>query len=86
MKAGIDNEYVNMIIEQEVSSKSPVILAGFPGIGLVGNIVATQIASELKMTQMELSNLAYFRLLPCSLMDSRTPQSESTKILKTTSS
>ena len=52
MKAGIDNEYVNMIIEQEVSSKSPVILAGFPGIGLVGNIVATQIASELKMTQI----------------------------------
>ena len=41
-----------MIIEQEVSSKSPVILAGFPGIGLVGNIVATQIASELKMTQI----------------------------------
>jgi len=52
MKAGIDNEYVNMIIEQEVSSKSPVILAGFPGIGLVGNIVATQISSELKMTQI----------------------------------
>jgi len=52
MKAGTDNEYVNMIIEREVSSKSPVILAGFPGIGLVGNIVATQIASELKMTQI----------------------------------
>ncbi|HYC20694.1 MAG TPA: proteasome assembly chaperone family protein [Candidatus Bathyarchaeia archaeon] len=52
MKAGTDYEYVNMIIEQEVSSKSPVILAGFPGIGLVGNIVATQIASELKMTQI----------------------------------
>jgi uncharacterized protein len=52
MKAGTDSEYVNMIIEQEVSSKSPVILAGFPGIGLVGNIVATQIASELKMTQI----------------------------------
>jgi uncharacterized protein len=52
MKAGTDNEYVNMIIEQEVSSKSPIILAGFPGIGLVGNIVATQIAAELKMTQI----------------------------------
>jgi len=52
MKAGTDNEYVDMIIEQEVSSKSPVILAGFPGIGLVGNIVATQIAAELKMTQI----------------------------------
>jgi uncharacterized protein len=52
MKAGTDTEYVDMIIEQEVSSKSPVILAGFPGIGLVGNIVATQIAAELKMTQI----------------------------------
>ena len=53
MKAGTtDNEYVNMIIEEEVSSKNPVILEGFPGIGLVGNIVATQIASELKMKQI----------------------------------
>ena len=53
MKAGTtDNEYVNMVIEEEVSSKSPVILEGFPGIGLVGNIVATQIASELKMKQI----------------------------------
>ena len=53
MKAGTtDNEYVNMIIEEEVSSKNPVILEGFPGIGLVGNIVATQIAAELKMTQI----------------------------------
>jgi uncharacterized protein len=53
MKAGTtDNEYVNIIIEEEVSSKNPVILEGFPGIGLVGNIVATQIASELKMKQI----------------------------------
>ena len=53
MKAGTtDNEYVNIVIEEEVSSKNPVILEGFPGIGLVGNIVATQIASELKMNQI----------------------------------
>jgi uncharacterized protein len=53
MKSGTtDNEYVNMIIEEEVSSKNPTILEGFPGIGLVGNIVATQIASELKMKQI----------------------------------
>jgi len=50
MKAGtIDNEYVNLIIEEKVRSKNPVILEGFPGIGLVGNIVATQMTSELKM-------------------------------------
>ena len=53
MKAGTnDNEYVNMIIEEGVSSKNPMILEGFPGIGLVGNIVATQIVSELKMKQI----------------------------------
>jgi len=52
MKAGTtDNEYVNMIVE-EVNSKNPTILEGFPGIGLVGNIVATQITSELKMKQI----------------------------------
>ncbi|MGZ4907989.1 MAG: proteasome assembly chaperone family protein [Halobacteriota archaeon] len=53
MKAGtIDNEYVNLVIEEEVQSKNPVILEGFPGIGLVGNIVATQMTSELKMKQI----------------------------------
>jgi uncharacterized protein len=53
MKAGTtDSEYVNIIVEEGVSSKNPVILEGFPGIGLVGNIVATQIASELKMKQI----------------------------------
>ncbi|MGZ4903875.1 MAG: PAC2 family protein, partial [Halobacteriota archaeon] len=53
MKAGtIDNEYVNLVIEEEVRSKNPVILEGFPGIGLVGNIVATQMTSELKMKQI----------------------------------
>jgi uncharacterized protein len=53
MKSGTtDNEYVNIIIEEEVSSKNPMILEGFPGIGLVGNIVATQIVSELKMKQI----------------------------------
>src|SRR5665811_1913335 len=39
MKDGTtDNEYINLIIEEGVSSKNPVILEGFPGIGLVGNI------------------------------------------------
>jgi uncharacterized protein len=53
MKAGTtDNEYVHMIIEEGVSSKNPVVLEGFPGIGLVGNIVATQIVAELKMKQI----------------------------------
>ena len=52
MKGGaIDNEYVNMIVE-EVSSENPTVLEGFPGIGLVGNIVATHLVSELKMKQI----------------------------------
>lgn len=53
MKAGIiDSEYVKIIIDDGVRSKNPVILEGFPGIGLVGNIVATQVTSELKMKQV----------------------------------
>ena len=52
MKGGaIENEYVNMIVE-EVSSENPAVLEGFPGIGLVGNIVATHLVSELKMKQI----------------------------------
>jgi uncharacterized protein len=47
----IENEYVNMIVE-EVSSENPTVLEGFPGIGLVGNIVATHLVSELKMKQI----------------------------------
>ncbi len=53
MKAGMtDNEFVNLVIEEEVRSQNPVIVEGFPGIGLVGNIVATQLTSELKMKQI----------------------------------
>jgi len=47
----IENEYVSMLVE-EVSSENPAVLEGFPGIGLVGNIVATHLVSELKMKQI----------------------------------
>jgi uncharacterized protein len=47
----VENEYITMIVE-EVSSEKPTVLEGFPGIGLVGNIVASHLVSELKMKQI----------------------------------
>ncbi|SFM76597.1 proteasome assembly chaperone family protein [Methanolobus profundi] len=37
------------IITTEVQSENPVLIEGFPGIGLVGNIASQQIIDELKM-------------------------------------
>ncbi|WP_406660562.1 proteasome assembly chaperone family protein [Methanolobus sp. ZRKC3] len=37
------------IATSEVKSKNPVLVEGFPGIGLVGNIASQQIIDELKM-------------------------------------
>ena len=37
------------IITNEIKSVNPVLIEGFPGIGLVGNIASQQIIDELKM-------------------------------------
>lgn len=37
------------IITSEIKSENPVIIEGFPGIGLVGNIASQQIIDELEM-------------------------------------
>lgn len=37
------------IITTEIQSENPVLIEGFPGIGLVGNIASQQIIDELKM-------------------------------------
>lgn len=37
------------IITAEIKSENPVLIEGFPGIGLVGNIASQQIIDELKM-------------------------------------
>lgn len=43
----IDNNV--KIITTEIQSENPVLIEGFPGIGLVGNIASQQIIDELKM-------------------------------------
>lgn len=47
-----DTDYDNngvQITTSELKSKDPVLVEGFPGIGLVGNIASQQIIDELKM-------------------------------------
>jgi uncharacterized protein len=47
-----DTDYDNngvQITTSELKSKNPVLVEGFPGIGLVGNIASQQIIDELKM-------------------------------------
>jgi len=41
-------EKVNFIVK-EIKSKNPVLITGFPGIGLVGNIVSQYIIDQLKL-------------------------------------
>ena len=43
-----DNNDVK-IITKPVQSQNPVLIEGFPGIGLVGNIASQHIIEELKM-------------------------------------
>ena len=38
------------IVTKPIKSENPVLIEGFPGIGLVGNIASQQIIDELKMT------------------------------------
>jgi len=38
------------IVTKPIRSENPVLIEGFPGIGLVGNIASQQIIDELKMT------------------------------------
>jgi len=46
----ISNDEDVMITTKAISSKEPVLIEGFPGIGLVGNIASQQIIDELDMT------------------------------------
>jgi hypothetical protein len=48
----MDKEIVQVILEKELSVKNPLLIEGFPGIGLVGNIASQYIVNELKMTYL----------------------------------
>lgn len=48
------------IINKPLKSKNPLVIAGFPGIGLVGNISCQHIIEELKMKYMGSIDSRYF--------------------------
>jgi uncharacterized protein len=54
-----DNNNVK-IITTDIKSENPILVEGFPGIGLVGNIASQQIIDELKMEYMGSINSRHF--------------------------
>ena len=44
----IDDQFVKITVEK-LKSKNPTIICGFPGMGLVGNIVVQYLIDQLKM-------------------------------------
>ena len=56
----MDKEIVQVILEKEPSVKNPILIEGFPGIGLVGNIASQYIVNELKMTYLGAMSSKYF--------------------------
>ena len=56
----MDKEIVQVILEKELSVKNPLLIEGFPGIGLVGNIASQYIVNELKMTYLGAMSSRYF--------------------------
>jgi len=48
------------IITKPIKAKNPVLIEGFPGIGLVGNIASQQIIDELEMTYIGSIDSRYF--------------------------
>ncbi|MFB3764296.1 MAG: proteasome assembly chaperone family protein [Methanotrichaceae archaeon] len=56
----LDKDLVQVILEKEPSIKNPVVIEGFPGIGLVGNIASQYIVNERKMTYLGAMNSRFF--------------------------
>ncbi len=56
----MDKEIVQVILEREPSVKNPILIEGFPGIGLVGNIASQYIVNELNMTYLGAISSKYF--------------------------
>ncbi len=48
------------VINKPLKSKKPLVIEGFPGIGLVGNITCQHIIEELEMTYMGSIDSKYF--------------------------
>jgi uncharacterized protein len=56
----MDKETVQVILEKEPSVKNPILIEGFPGIGLVGNIASQYIVNELNMTYLGSMSSKFF--------------------------
>jgi uncharacterized protein len=56
----MDKEIVQVILEKQPTVKNPILIEGFPGIGLVGNIASQYIVNELKMTYLGAMSSKYF--------------------------
>lgn len=56
----MDKDIVQVILEKEPSVKDPILIEGFPGIGLVGNIASQYIVHELNMTYLGAMNSKFF--------------------------
>jgi uncharacterized protein len=51
---------VQVILEREPGSQNPLLVEGFPGIGLVGNIASQYMIHELKMTYLGAMSSRFF--------------------------
>ena len=56
----MDQDNVQVILEREPEVKNPVLIEGFPGIGLVGNIASQYIVHELNMTYLGAMSSKFF--------------------------
>lgn len=56
----MDKDIVQVILEKQPSVKNPILIEGFPGIGLVGNIASQYIVHELDMTYLGAMNSKFF--------------------------
>jgi uncharacterized protein len=56
----MDQDNVQVILEKEPTVKNPILIEGFPGIGLVGNIASQYIVNELNMTYLGAISYRFF--------------------------
>lgn len=56
----MDQDSVQVILEREPQVKNPILIEGFPGIGLVGNIASQYIVHELNMTYLGAMSSKFF--------------------------
>jgi uncharacterized protein len=56
----MDKDIVQVVLEHKPSIRNPVLIEGFPGIGLVGNIATQYIVHERNMTYLGAMNSKFF--------------------------